>query len=232
MPKSRDGLALRECLFVELREVDLYGVAAVEDAEGTPLAESARLLLPSARAIVVLAAELFPEILRLVTPEKRTGEAAARELFAPHVDYVCSRINRALYSIAKVLRAEGYQTIPLPSQGTPTDARFQRGILSFKHAAEYAGLGRIGRSALLLTEAFGPRVRLAALLTDAPLPSTRRELADPCADCAGACIHSCPAAALAEPPSAVPYAINKYACASFRGGAGACATCMSMCARA
>jgi epoxyqueuosine reductase QueG len=141
-------------------------------------------------------------------------------------------MNRALYAMAKLLRAEGYQTIPLPSQGTPIDARFLRGILSFKHAAEYAGLGRIGRNSLLLTEAFGPRVRLACLLTDAPLPSTRRPVPDLCADCGGTCIQSCPAGALADPPPGAPYAINKYACASFRGGAGACSSCMAMCVRA
>ena len=232
MTKPMDDLMLRERVFAQLRDVDLYGVASVEDAEGTPLADSARRLLPSARAMVVLAAELFPEVLRLVEPAKQMGEAAARDLFTPHVDYISSRMNRALYAVAKLLRGEGYQTIPLPSQGTPTDARFQRGLLSFKHAAEYAGLGRIGRSALLLTEEFGPRVRLAVLLTDAPLLSTRREAPDWCADCEGACIRSCPASALAEPPPTAPYAINKHACASFRGGAGACSTCMASCVRA
>jgi len=175
---------------------------------------------------------LFPEVLRLVEPAKQLGEAAARDLFTPHVDYISSRMNQALYAAAKLLRGHGYQTIPLPSQGTPTDARFQRGILSFKHAAEYAGVGRIGRSALLLTEAFGPRVRLAALLTDAPLLSTHRGVPDLCADCAGTCIRSCPASALAEPPPAAPYAVNKYACASFRGAAGACSSCMGSCVRA
>jgi epoxyqueuosine reductase len=229
---TMDGLTLRERVLAELRDIDLFGVAAVADAEGTPLAEAARLLLPGARAIVVLAAELFPEILRLVEPEKQVGVAAARDLYTPHVDYLSGRMHRGLYAVAKLLRAEGYHTIPLPSQGTPTDARFQRGILSFKHAAEYAGLGRIGRSSLLVTEGFGPRVRLACLLTDAPLPSTRREVPNPCADCGGACIQRCPAGALADPPPGVPYTINKFACASFRGAAGACSSCMAECVRA
>ncbi|MFI5342330.1 MAG: hypothetical protein ACHQ7N_21165 [Candidatus Methylomirabilales bacterium] len=227
-----DELALRQRAFATLHDIDLSGVASVSDAAGTPLHDSAASLLPGARSLVVLGAELFSEVLQLVEPDKLVGEAAARELCTPHLDFMNSRLNRALYSLARVLRAEGYRTLPLPSQGTPVDLRFQRGILSFKHAAEYAGLGRIGRSSLLLTEQFGPRVRLACLLTDAPLPPTRRPAIDTCAGCPGDCITQCPAGALAEPAEGQSYAINKYACASFRAGAGACSTCMSRCARA
>lgn len=232
MAQAADGLALGERALVALREIDLCGVTAVSDAIGTPLHDSAVALLPGARSIVVLGTELFPEVLQLIEPDKLLGEAAARELYTPHVEFMNSRLNRALYDLARTLRAEGYRTLPLPSQGTPVDARFQRGILSFKHAGEYAGLGRIGRSSLLITERFGPRVRLACLLTDAPLPSTRCEVADACAGCAGDCIARCPANALAEPAEGERYAINKYACASFRAGAGACSICLSECARA
>ncbi len=232
MTPTADELALREQVFAALGDADLCGIAAIADTKGTPLFESATRLLPEARAIVVLGAELYAEVLRLVEPERVMGEAAARELFTPHVEYMNGRLNRALYGLARRLRTQGYRTLPLPSQGTPVDARFQRGILSFKHAAEFAGLGRIGRSGLLISKEFGPRIRLACLLTDAPLPATRREATDPCADCAGACITTCPATALAEPPSGQAYAINKYACASFRTGSGACSTCMSACARA
>lgn len=232
MTRTAGELALRERAFALLSDIDLYGVASVAEAAGTPLHESAVALLPGAQAIVVLGMELFPEVLQLLTPEKLMGEAAARELYGPHVDYQNGRLNRGLYRLAHLLRAEGYKTIPLPSLGTPVDARFQRGILSFKHAGEYAGLGRIGRSSLLITDEFGPRQRLACLLTDAPLPATWRELANPCANCAGDCIASCPAGALAVPAGEEPYAINKYACCAFRAGAGACSTCMSGCSRA
>ncbi|MDA8216212.1 MAG: hypothetical protein M0Z94_01190 [Dehalococcoidales bacterium] len=224
--------ALQERAAAALHDVDLFGVATVVDAAGTPLYDSATALLPGARAVVVLGMELFPEVLALVTPEKVMGEAAARELYAPHIDYQNGRLNRGLYELAKVLRAEGYKAIPLSSQGTPVDARFQRAILSFKHAGEYAGLGRIGRSSLLITEKYGPRQRLACLVTDAPLASTRRETPDLCADCAGDCVVSCPAGVLAMPAGGERYAINKFACCAYRAGTGACSTCMSQCARA
>lgn len=232
MATQTDPLALRDRAFAALKEVELVGVAAVDEAAGTPLHASAVGLLPKAAAIVVLGAELYGEVLRLVAPDKQMGEAAARELFTPHVEFLNGRLNRALYSLARTLRAEGYRTLPLPSLGTPVDARFQRGILSFKHAAAQAGLGRLGWNSLLITRQFGPRVRLACLLTDAPLPPTRGEGYDPCGACSGACLASCPAEALAPPAEGQPYRINKYACASFRAGAGACSACMSDCVRA
>lgn len=40
---------------------------------------------------------------------------------------------------------------------------------SFKYAAVQAGLGWIGKSGVLVTRKFGPRVRLAAILIDYPL---------------------------------------------------------------
>ncbi len=231
MTTAADAFPLRDRAFASLHDIDLYGVAEISDAIGTPLHDAGLALLPGARSVVVLGVELFPEVLRLVEPDRVMGEAAARELYTPHVEFMNSRLNRALYHLATVLRAEGYRTIPLPSQGTPVDARFQRGIFSFKHAAEYAGLGRIGRSSLLITDKFGPRVRLACLLTDAPLAPTRREIADVCADCSDICVTRCPAGALASPADGQQYTINKYACAAFRAGAGACSTCVSECIR-
>ncbi len=230
MANGADPLALRDRLFQKVRDIDLCGVASLAAPASPQLHDAAVALLPGARAILVLGIEVFPEVLRLVAPAKVLGEAAARDLYGPHVDFLSGCLNRALYTLARVLRADGYATLPLPSQGTPTDARFQRGILSFKHAAEAAGLGRIGHSSLLITKPFGPRVRLACLLTDAPLPPTAPgEGADPCATCAGDCITACPAGALAAPENGEPYVINKYACASFRAGAGACSSCMSEC---
>ena len=219
---------LHERALERVQDVDLVGVAAVADARGTPLYDSAISLLPGARSIIVLAMEIFQEVVHLVGPDKVMGEAAARDLLGPHYDYLNGRLNRGLYELAKVYRAAGYKTIPLPSQGTPTDTRYQRGILSFKHAGEYAGLGRIGHSSLLVTPEFGPRVRLACLLTDAEIPSTRREVADQCAGCE-VCVASCPAGALAEPAAGQVYAINKYACAVYRQGTGACSTCLAVC---
>ncbi|MHB1417927.1 MAG: 4Fe-4S binding protein [Chloroflexota bacterium] len=224
--------SLQERAMSRVADIDLVGVAAVEDTRGTPLFESATGLLAGAQSIVVLGIEIFAEVAGLVVPEKEMGEAAARDLYGPHIDYLNGRLNRAIYEMAKIYRQAGYKAIPLPSLGTPTDTRFQKGILSFKHAAQFAGLGKIGHSSLLITPQFGPRVRLAAMLTDAPIPSTRSAYQgeeDPCAACGGLCEASCPAGALSVPTGDAPYAINKFACGAYRQGTGCCSTCLIVC---
>ncbi len=65
--------------------------------------------------------------------------------------------------------------------------------------AARAGLGEIGRSGLLVTEKWGPRVRLAVVTTDMPLPIGEPisfGLKEFCRIC-GRCAHGCPARAIA-----------------------------------
>ena len=71
--------------------------------------------------------------------------------------------------------------------------------------AAQAGLGEVGRHSLLITEEFGPRVRLGKVFTDMPLVADRpkyfgvRAFCDICNACAAAC----PPQAIAHgPPSA------------------------------
>ena len=228
MENGKIDPALHERAFAQIADIDIVGVASVAATIGTPLYDSAVALLPGARSIVVMGMEIFEEVADLVVPEKQMGEAAARDLIGPHYDYLNGRLNRGLYELAKVYRKEGYKAIPLPSQGTPVDGRFQAGLLSFKHAGEYAGLGRIGYSSLLITPRFGPRQRLACLVTDAEIPAGARLAENPCDGC-GDCVKACPSGALATPAEGQVYAINKYACASYRGGTGCCVDCLSSC---
>ena len=101
---------------------------------------------------------------------------------------------------------------------------------SFKHAAEAAGLGKMGWHSLLMTPGFGPRVRLACCLTEAEFETTKLDYDTECAGC-GICLEICPAKALSEPEAGEPYAMNKYACCSFLSAAGGCSQCMKLCPR-
>ena len=61
-------------------------------------------------------------------------------------------------------------------------------------AATRAGLGWVGKSALLVTPEFGPAVRLTTVLTDAPLPVGQPVTESRCGQCR-ACVECCPGAA-------------------------------------
>lgn len=74
-------------------------------------------------------------------------------------------------------------------------ATYEPGLF-LKEAAVLAGLGIIGRNNLLITKQFGPRVRLRAIITEAPLEPDPRQDWEPCRDCPGLCLTNCPVNAL------------------------------------
>lgn len=211
-------------------DVDIMGVAALDDWKGTRLEETALRLLPQAKSVVVIAKEIYPEILDLSSPERITGAASLNDVLAHNSEYMNGRLNEAVYDITKAFRQRGLKALPLAAAGCPYDARFQEAVFSFKHAAEAAGLGKMGWHSLLITPGFGPRVRLACCLTAAELETTKLDYDTECAGC-GVCLEICPAKALCEPEAGEPYAINKYACCSFLSAAGGCSQCMKLCPR-
>lgn len=75
----------------------------------------------------------------------------------------------------------------------------EKGGVFLKDAAVLAGLGTVGRNNLLVTPAFGPRVRLRALALAVRLPPGEPLDFDPCRNCDMPCRRACPRDALAAP---------------------------------
>ena len=209
-------------------DVDILGVASLDDMKGTRLEEQALKLLPTARSIVVMAAEIYPEFLDLTSPERVMGTANLNDLLSYHMEYVAGRLNRAAYDVARASRQSGLKALPLPGRHIPTDRRTLTSVLSYKHAAEAAGLGHLGMSSLLVTYKFGPRVRLSICLTEAALKSTAAEDSTACRYC-NICISKCPSGALDWPEKDEPYTINKFACRDYTEAAGGCSECIRQC---
>jgi len=212
-------------------DLDLLGVSLVNDDSFEEIRNNAALLLPSAKAVIVLGKEIYKEIVDLIKPSKVVGEAEHAALLKPHFNYLNGRMNRAIYDLSGELRKKGFRTLPLPPADCPTDQRTLIAIFPYKHAAVAAGLGTIGRSGLLITEKFGPRVRLACLLTDAPLEPTPMSNKNFCDDCQ-ACIKACPAQALQPPKNGEIYSINKFACRTYRQTGLTCGMCIKACKKA
>ncbi|MFC1937499.1 hypothetical protein ACFLWY_02935 [Chloroflexota bacterium] len=213
-------------------EVDTFAVTTLSELKETRLEQAALKLLPETCSILVLAMEIHREVLAHSSPSKEMGTMSLRDLFAPHLDYVQSRILKASYDIARASHSQGLKALVLPATGCPTDGRFLKAMFSFKHAAQAAGLGTIGWNSLLITNNFGPRVRLGCVLTEASLEPTAGPA--PSFDCSKCkvCIQKCPADALAIPAKEQPYSINKFACSVFRNAAGGCSECMRLCPQA
>ena len=81
---------------------------------------------------------------------------------------------------------------------TPPISNNLPGLLSdFSHktAATKAGLGWVGKSALFVSSEFGPGVRLASVLTDAPFATGAPVVESRCGKCTE-CVEACPYSAI------------------------------------
>lgn len=210
-------------------DVSAVGIASLAEWKGTKLEETALNLLPRARSVVVFAMELFREVLDLTTPERIMGAASLNDLYTSHADYINGRLTKTAYDAAKASRGVGLKALPFPARGCPLDARFLEAVLSYKHAGQAAGLGKIGWNGLLIAPGLGPRLRLSACVTEAELqPTDVVTMTFKCDRCR-LCIDDCPANAIAEPQSGEQYAVDKFACGTFLTASGLCAECMRVC---
>jgi epoxyqueuosine reductase QueG len=100
------------------------------------------------------------------------------------------RIDSISLMLAQSLDRAGFQAFVVPSSQT-VDRTGLTGVFSHKLAGHLAGLGWIGKSALLITPEHGPRVRWGTVLTDAPLEAGT-PMDEMCRDC-DACVKACPA---------------------------------------
>ena len=101
-------------------------------------------------------------------------------------------------------------------------------------AARYAGLGSLGRSGLLLTEDYGPCIRLGAVLTNLELGRTPRKASTAarlCTTC-DRCAQACPAGAIdkAENAKGQFKPVNDDACfATWQEFGTDCGVCLASC---
>lgn len=116
------------------------------------------------------------------------------------------RVNQFLNDLAD--RSAGFisslehraEPFPATIDESSLGEEFERTLsVAFQHktAATRAGLGWIGKSALLVTPQYGPRVRLATVFTDMPLEVGTALTAGQCSGCR-ACVRECPAGAIKD----------------------------------
>jgi epoxyqueuosine reductase QueG len=68
--------------------------------------------------------------------------------------------------------------------------------VSLRHAAELAGLGKIGRNGIVVNDKWGSMIRLGGILTTLEFKSDTPADYDLCKDCAYPCVEMCPAKAI------------------------------------
>ncbi len=99
--------------------------------------------------------------------------------------------------VVEILTAAGYKARFIhPAQRVVPEKLL--GPISQKAIAAQAGMGWIGKNGLLITDKFGPRQRMGAVLTDMPMTRKVMLINNNCGDCT-ACIDVCPMKVLKGP---------------------------------
>ncbi len=137
---------------------------------------------------VVAAIALPPDIIR----EIPVGPTPAYQQMYRDYNQRLEEMNRAC---AAFLQQQGHRSFALCGENAPWSRETMSSPFPYKTAATRAGLGWVGKCALLVTPEFGSAIRLTAVLTDAPLEVDQPITTSRCGDCT-ACMEACPGKAI------------------------------------
>jgi epoxyqueuosine reductase len=173
------------CLLTELEAwLVSHGLTFLACADLTPLPPAVRQDLPVG---ICLGVRLDPGVVSQITD----GPTRA---YAAHYRSVNRLLNELAQLCAQFLNERGFRAVASPATGPVREETDLSTPLPHKTVASRAGVGWIGKCALLVTESYGSAVRYNTVLTDAPLPLGTPVDASHCGNCT-ACVEVCPASA-------------------------------------
>jgi epoxyqueuosine reductase QueG len=226
----------------------LVGIASADNFKGAPEGFHPWEILPDAKSVVVIAVPLLYGVIEkshpfkpyetYIDPQTLKYGMPNREYAVQYVS-LNAKLDRIVQEIGYSLEERGFYAFPvqasLPNAGMGIEfdtgtkisseeriQKFLRGAISQRHAAVLAGLGEIGLNNLFMTPEYGPRVRIASLITDAPLVPDEpfsgvlcKGKKDP--KTCNLCIKSCPFNAIPESKEAIAdplkyNVVNKFRC--------------------
>lgn len=100
-------------------------------------------------------------------------------------------LNKLALLTADFLQRQGFNAIPMIGEAAKVSYKQHASVLPHKTVATRAGMGWIGKNALLVTRERGSAVRITSVLTDAPLPCAEPVNESSCSEC-DMCVRNCP----------------------------------------
>jgi epoxyqueuosine reductase QueG len=176
---------------VDIKEFCLQrGAAMVGVADLYPLKEGLQTEPPDLM-------QSYTAAISIAIPLNMNSTAAMRGDPTPEYASNCKDINTRLDSITRAV-VEHIENMGYRAEAVPASKKLieggTEGSVSHKAIAIMAGLGWQGKSLLLVTSKYGPRIRLSSVLTDMPL-----EFDSPVKNRCGKCIkctEACPVGAI------------------------------------
>ena len=169
---------------------DVCGLAQADDFTEAPAGFHPRDIFPGCRSVIIFAKRM----------PRGSGRVSPRIVYNRANEMNIFEVDRIAFQAALDLEKDfGALAAPLPADSPydywdPENLRGQ-GLMSLRHAAVLAGLGRLGRSSLLINKDFGNMLTLGGILCDLDLKSDplAEEL---CLKNCRRCLEACPAKAL------------------------------------
>ena len=140
--------------------------------------------------------------------------------------------------LSQEIEGAGFDSLPIPTSQFRSPGE-RMGLFSHKLAARLSGLGWIGKNCLLITPQYGPRARLATVLTDCELGSGIPVVGE-CGECR-VCVDVCPVNAIKgiefSEHDSIEKRLDVNICGKYRDGcktgsrrgAHVCALCLARC---
>ena len=120
----------------------------------------------------------------------RTIDKRPTIMYFQHYRTANARLDQLAFDCVKDIEDCGFDAFPIAgSQSMPENKYY--GVFQHKTAARLAGLGYVGKNSMFITPEYGSKIRLATVLTDMPLESTRSIISTDCGDCT-ICQNACP----------------------------------------
>lgn len=142
---------------------------------------------PELRYAVSIIVKLSDSVLKTITDRPSIS-------YFQHYRAVNYKLDQLALTAVKYLEDNGYNAFPIAaSQSIPTNK--YSGIFQHKTCARLSGLGYIGKNSTFITEEYGSKIRLATVLTDAPLKADRPLVKKDCGGCL-VCTKACPCGAI------------------------------------
>ncbi|MFW6438174.1 MAG: hypothetical protein ACOCZ7_04085 [Armatimonadota bacterium] len=183
---------------------DIVGIGTPDRWEGAPIQMDPRFIMPEAKSIIAFGFRVMRGSLRGI--EEGTFFSNYSSMGYGGLNWLY--IPMTMMNLAKYIEDHGYETIPLghlsPWRAIDGTGNLREGMsrpvepgkpapdvmVHLRIAAYLCGLGEIGWSKMLLTPQFGPRQRVAVMMTEAELepdPIMEPFLCDKCMLCASEC---------------------------------------------